>query len=119
MVVRRLRFGLAKHVMAKSGLEVYDLGDDSLAPLSSVVFRNVSEMFLRSRCFFAHACDTMEDLNISPDTCKKLVPNLNKKTEYVLHVNNLQYYLEKGLICTNEQKYTTFCPNLGGGRHAS
>eukprot|EP01047_Picozoa_sp_COSAG01_P084116 COSAG01_NODE_17917_length_1114_cov_2.438424_2_plen_99_part_00 len=55
-VVRRPRLGLAKHVMAKSGLEVYDLGDDGLAPHFCVVFPHIPEMFHRSRCFFAQCC---------------------------------------------------------------
>ena len=36
MVVRRPRFGLAKHVMAKSGLEVYDLECAAAAALPGV-----------------------------------------------------------------------------------
>jgi hypothetical protein len=42
--------------LAKSGLVVYDLGDDSLAPWFSVLFPHMLEMFLRSRCFFAQCC---------------------------------------------------------------
>ena len=31
---------------------------------------------------------------------RKLVPNLMKKTKYVVHLRNLQFYLSKGMVLT-------------------
>ena len=39
---------------------------------------------------------------------KKLIPNLYDKTEYVLHIKNLQQYLALGLVCTKLHKVIRF-----------
>lgn len=39
---------------------------------------------------------------------KKLIPNLYDKTEYVLHMKNLQQYLALGLVCTKIHKVIRF-----------
>ena len=39
---------------------------------------------------------------------KKLIPNLFDKTEYVLHIKNLQQYLALGLVCTKIHKVIRF-----------
>ena len=39
---------------------------------------------------------------------KKLVPNLNDKKNYVVHIKNLQYYLSKGLILTKVHRAIEF-----------
>ena len=38
-----------------------------------------------------------QDFERKEDTTAKLCPNLNDKTKYVIHCDNLKYYMEKGL----------------------
>eukprot|EP01043_Picozoa_sp_COSAG02_P054363 COSAG02_NODE_6145_length_3768_cov_8.162442_2_plen_95_part_00 len=40
--------------------------------------------------------------------CEKLVPNLNDKTQYVVDVRNLKFYVEHGLIVRKVHKVITF-----------
>ncbi|KFM67681.1 hypothetical protein X975_16856, partial [Stegodyphus mimosarum] len=44
----------------------------------------------------------------NPGNIQKLVPNLKKKQNYVLHYRNLKYYLEKGLKLTKVHKILKF-----------
>ena len=39
---------------------------------------------------------------------KKLAPNFNSKTEYVLHISNLKYYLSKGMILKKVHRVISF-----------
>ena len=36
--------------------------------------------------------------NLKDETTEKLILNLYDKTKYVVHIENLKYYLEQGLI---------------------
>ena len=49
-----------------------------------------------------------ELLNIKEDKTKKLCPNLNNKSKYVVHSQNLQYYLEKGMKLTKIHRVIQF-----------
>ena len=46
--------------------------------------------------------------NFSATTSKKLTPNLNDKQNYVVHYQNLQLYLELGLVVTKVHKVLEF-----------
>ena len=46
--------------------------------------------------------------NLSEDSCEKLVPNLQDKTDYVCDIHNLKYYLEQGLRVTKVSKVITY-----------
>ena len=46
--------------------------------------------------------------NITINKIDKLTPNLNKKTKYILHLKNLQLYLELGLKLTKIHKVLAF-----------
>jgi hypothetical protein len=39
---------------------------------------------------------------------KKLTPNLNDKSNYILHIDNLQYYIQKGLILKKIHRVVRF-----------
>lgn len=47
-------------------------------------------------------------LHISDDICEKLVPNLEDKTDYVLDIRNLAYYVKAGLRVKKVKAVITF-----------
>ena len=58
-----------------------------------------------SRDMFLKYCKKIEDkYGIKVGDIKKLIPNLGKKTKYVLHYRNLQLYLFLGMKLTKIQR---------------
>ena len=49
-----------------------------------------------------------KDLNIKSPATMKLCPNLNDKKKYVLHHENLKYYISKGMVLTNVYRVIQF-----------
>ena len=49
-----------------------------------------------------------QDLKIKSPPVSKLCPNLMNKSKYVLHSENLKYYISKGLILTNTYRVIEF-----------
>lgn len=61
----------------------------------------------------AHLHDAHNDYPLAPEhltlgQSRKLAPNLNDKKNYVVHIENLRYYLEKGMILTNIHRGVRF-----------
>ena len=57
--------------------------------------------------------DSHNDYPLAPEHLiingqKKLAPNLNDKTNYIVHIDNLQYYLSKGMIITKVHRVVKF-----------
>ena len=57
--------------------------------------------------------DSHSDYPLAPEhltlnKCRKLTPNLNHKLNYILHIDNLQYYLSKGLVLKEIHKVVKF-----------
>jgi uncharacterized protein YeeX (DUF496 family) len=60
-----------------------------------------------------HLHDEHNDYPLAPEHMvinghKKLSPNLNDKKEYILHIDNLQYYLSKGMILKTIHRVVRF-----------
>ena len=57
--------------------------------------------------------DDHSDYPLAPEhlvinKCKKLTPNLNDKKNYIVHIDNLQYYISKGLILKKIHRVVKF-----------
>ena len=48
------------------------------------------------------------DLQIKGQPVSKLIPNLNNKTNYIVHYRNLKFYLSQGLILTKIHRILSF-----------
>jgi hypothetical protein len=66
----------------------------SLAPESVLVTKDMSPF-----------CKSFKNKQVG---CRKLMPNLNHKTKYVLHYRNLKLYLELGLRLTKIHRALSF-----------
>lgn len=51
-------------------------------------------------------CRTFDDVEFKPS--EKLVPNLNKKTQYVIHYRNLQLYVRLGMVVSKVHRVLEF-----------
>lgn len=52
--------------------------------------------------------EVLEQNKAKHTKCKKLVPNLMKKTRYILHIKNLQLYLKHGLVLKKVHRVLEF-----------
>ena len=52
--------------------------------------------------------ELVEPSTIRDDNASKLVLNLNDKHNYIIHINNLKYYLEKGMILKKINRCISF-----------
>ena len=79
---------------------LHDLHNDyPLAPERKLVDTNMLSPYAKA---------IQKKLHISDDTCEKLVPNLEDKTDYVLDIRNLAYYVKKGLKVKQVKAVITF-----------
>ena len=84
--------------------ELYELHNDyPLAP---------EKLFVSNDMLSAYCKKIADEYDIKVGDVKKLVPNLGKKTKYVLHYRNLQLYLSLGMKLTKiHRAYNSY--NLG------
>lgn len=50
----------------------------------------------------------VKTLGLKPVQSKKLIPNLEDKTKYIVHYRNLKYYVEQGLVITKFHRVIQF-----------
>ena len=55
-----------------------------------------------------YASELQQRLKIGRDVSEKLVPNLQDKTDYVVGIRNLKFYVEHGLIVKKVSKVISF-----------
>ncbi len=68
----------------------------------------VEQMVVNDEMLSKYCNDIKEELDINSDKVKKLVPNLNKKTKYICHYQNLKLYLQLGLKLTKVHRVLEF-----------
>ena len=87
--------------------ELHDLhADYPLAPENMCVSADMVSDF--SKDIFRQYHNNKE---VNDETVKKLILNVQDKTNYVVHIRNLKYYLEKGLVLTNIHRCIKFKQN--------
>ena len=88
-----------KHLIEYS-YELYELHNDyPLAPKKLAVSSDMLSKY----------CKKIDDkYEIKNDDVKKLIPDLGKKTNYVVHYRNLQLYLSLGMKLTKIHKVLRF-----------
>lgn len=84
--------------------ELHDLHSDyPLAPENMSVSANMVSDF--SNNIYKHYHN---DKGVVDEKSKKLILNLQDKTKYVIHICNLKYYLQQGMILTNVHRCLKF-----------
>ena len=79
--------------------ELHELHNDyPLAPEKLAVSNNMLSAY----------CKKIDEYDIKVSNVKKLIPNLNNKTKYVLHYKNLQLYLSLGMKLTKIHRALQF-----------
>ena len=79
--------------------ELHELHNDyPLAPEKLAVSNNMLSAY----------CKKIDEYDIKVSNVKKLIPNLNNKTKYVLHYKNIQLYLSLGMKLTKIRRALQF-----------
>lgn len=66
------------------------------------------KMVITNKMLSPYAQSLKNEMNLTDVKVEKLVPNLYNKSKYVVHYQNLQYYINKGIKVTNIHRIIQF-----------
>ena len=65
-------------------------------------------LYITEEMLSPYSTKSLKSLNANITSVTKLSPNLYDKTNYIVHFNNLKFYIEEGLVITKIHRILRF-----------